>query len=144
MHESLFPSPRPALPAVLVLEDNEAYRTLMADVLTLAGFEVCTLPDGRRVPKILRERPIDLVITDLVMPGRDGLETMTGLRFSHPQLPVIAISGDVPFTRDRYLSIAKKLGATRVLAKPFRMARLIAAAHEALAESHAPLTPDAA
>jgi len=140
MPASTFP-PLPVMPTVLVLEDDEAYRTLVADVLTLAGFEVCTAPDGRRVPKILRERSIDLVITDLVMPGRDGLETMTELRYSHPELPVIAMSGAVPLNRDLYLTIAKKLGAARVLAKPFKMERLIAAAREAVAASNAAAVP---
>jgi DNA-binding NtrC family response regulator len=121
------------MPAVLLLEDNEAYRALMADVLTLAGFEVCAAPDGRHVAEILRARRIDLVITDLVMPERDGIETITDLHYSHPRLPVIAISGDMPLNRDLYLRLAEKLGAARVLAKPFKMDQLIAAAREALA-----------
>jgi len=125
--------PLAIMPSVLLLEDNEAYRTLITDVLTLAGFEVCAIPDGRRVPALLAERRIDLVITDLVMPERDGLEIMTELRYSHPRLPVIAISGDVPMNRDLYLTIAEKLGAARVLAKPFKMDELVAAARAALA-----------
>jgi DNA-binding response OmpR family regulator len=139
------PSPKPLVvaPAVLLLEDNEAYRTLLAEVLTVAGFEVVAVPDGRRVAQILRERPIDLVITDLVMPERDGIETITDLHYSHPRLPVIAISGDVPLNRDLYLSIAEKLGASRVLAKPFKMDELIAAARGALAASNALPTPHA-
>ena len=64
----------PVMPAVLVLEDNEAYRTLIVEVLSQSGFEVYSAPDGRRVPAILRERRIDLVITDLSMPERDGLK----------------------------------------------------------------------
>ena len=126
------------MPAVLLLEDNDAYRTLIAHMLTLAGFKVCAIPDGRRVPAILRERRIDLVITDIVMPERDGLETLTDLRYSHPRLPVIAISGDVPMNRDLYLTIAAKLGAARVLAKPFKMDQLIATAREAIAIGNAP------
>ena len=120
------------MPAVLLLEDNAAYRALMSEVLRIAGFEVCAAPDGRRVAEILRERPIDLVITDLVMPERDGLEIMTELRYTHPRLPVIAISGDVPLNRDLYLLLAEKLGAARILAKPFKMDQLIAVAREAL------------
>jgi DNA-binding NtrC family response regulator len=131
-------SPLTIAPAVLLLEDNEAYRTLIAEVLTLSGFEVCAIPDGRRVAEILRERRIDLVITDLVMPERDGIEIMTDLHYSHPKLPVIAISGDVPLNRDLYLTIAQKLGASRVLAKPFNMDQLVAAAREAVAASKAP------
>jgi CheY-like chemotaxis protein len=120
------------MPAVLVLEDNEAYRTLITEVLTDAGFDVHAEADGRRVASILAERPIDLLITDLSMPERDGLETMTELRSTHPRLPIIAISGDVPLNRDLYLTLAEKLGASRVLAKPFKIAELIAAARAAV------------
>jgi CheY-like chemotaxis protein len=125
------------MPAVLVLEDNDAYRTLISEVFAQAGFEVCSEPDGRRVSTLLGERRIDLIITDLSMPERDGLETLTELRYSHPRLPVIAISGDVPLNRDLYLKLAEKLGAARVLAKPFKMEQLLAAARDALAAGSA-------
>jgi CheY-like chemotaxis protein len=128
--------PLPVMPAVLVLEDNEAYRTLISEVFAQAGFEVCSAPDGRRVATILGERRIDLIITDLSMPERDGLETLTELRYTHPRLPVIAISGDVPLNTHLYLTLAEKLGAARVLAKPFKMEQLLAAAREALAASN--------
>lgn len=133
--------PLPIMPAVLVLEDNEAYRTLISEVLTQAGFDVCSAPDGRRVPTLLRERRIDLIITDVSMPECDGLETLTELRYSHPHLPVIAISGDVPLNRDLFLNLAAKLGAARVLAKPFKMDQLLAVAREALAAGNASTTP---
>jgi CheY-like chemotaxis protein len=90
-------------------------------------------PDGRRVAEILAEKRIDLVITDVVMPERDGIETLTALRYSHPRLPVIAISGDLPLNLHLYLTIAEKLGASRVLAKPFTTQVLVAAAREAIA-----------
>ncbi len=131
------------MPAVLVLEDNEAYRTLISEVLTQAGFDVSSAPDGRRVSTILRERRIDLIITDVSMPERDGLETLTELRYSHPHLPVIAISGDVPLNRDLFLNLAAKLGAARVLAKPFKMDQLLTIAREALAAGNASTTPPA-
>jgi DNA-binding response OmpR family regulator len=124
--------PLPIVPNVLLLEDNEAYRNLMVEVLTQAGFDVTAVADGRKVTTILRERSIDLVITDLVMPERDGLETMTELRYTHPKLPIIAISGDFPLNRDLYLRLAEKLGAARILAKPFPMSQLIAAARSAV------------
>jgi DNA-binding response OmpR family regulator len=130
--------PLSVMPAVLLLEDNTAYRNLLTEVLTLAGFEVCAAPDGRKVTEILQSRHIELVITDLVMPERDGIEIMTELRYTHPRLPVIAISGDVPLNTHLYLTLAQKLGAARVIAKPFRMEELIAAAREAIAASNPP------
>lgn len=131
----------PAMPAVLVLEDNEPFRTLITEVLALAGFDVCAAPDGRCVAEILRQRRIDLVITDLVMPERDGIEILTELRYSHPRLPVIAISGDVPLNTHLYLTIAEKLGASRVLAKPFKMDDLVTAVRAAIADRSASSAP---
>jgi CheY-like chemotaxis protein len=137
MNDSTSAQPLPVMPTVLLLEDNEAYRTLMTEFLTLAGFEVHAAPDGRRVVELLKSRRIDLVITDLAMPERDGIETMTELRYSHPGLPIIAISGDVPLNTHLYLTIAEKLGASRVLAKPFKMDQLVSAAREAVAAGNA-------
>lgn len=130
--------PLPVMPTVLLLEDNPDYRALITEVLTLDGFVVHAAPDGRRVNEILRTHQVDLVITDLVMPERDGVETLTALRYSHPRLPVIAISGDVPLNTHLYLTIAQKLGAARVLAKPFHMGELVAAAREAIVASNRP------
>jgi len=128
--------PIPVVPTILLLEDNEAYRALITEFLTLAGFEVVAAPDGRRVPELLQQLHIDLLITDLSMPERDGIETMTDLRYTHPLLPVIAISGDVPLNTHLYLTLAEKLGASRVLAKPFKMEQLVLAAREAIAASN--------
>jgi CheY-like chemotaxis protein len=141
MQHSDAPATGNVSPVVLLLEDNADYRALLTEVLTLSGFEVYAAPDGRRVDEMLRARRIDLVITDVSMPERDGLETMSDLRQSHPQLPVIAISGDVPLNRDLFLEIAAKLGASRVLAKPFRIDELIAAAREAVGIAIPPATP---
>ena len=128
--------PLPVAPTILLLEDNDAYRALITEFLTLAGFEVVAAPDGRRVPELLQQLQVDLLITDLSMPEREGIETMTDLRYSHPRLPVIAISGDVPLNTHLYLTLAEKLGASRVLAKPFKMEQLVLAAREAIAASN--------
>jgi CheY-like chemotaxis protein len=133
---SVSPDPLPVMPAVLVLEDNDAYRTLISEVFEQAGFEVCSESNGRRVATILSQRRIDLIITDLSMPERDGIETLSDLRYTHPRLPVIAISGDVPLNTHLYLTLAEKLGAARVLAKPFKMDQLLTAAREAIAASN--------
>jgi CheY-like chemotaxis protein len=119
-------------PTVLVLDDDEDCRALVTAVLSNAGFLVYSLPDGRRVKEMLGQHSIDLLVTDIVMPERDGFETIAALRQSHPQLPVIAMSGNAPMTMDLYLNIAKKLGAFRVLNKPFRPDQLLVAAREAI------------
>jgi CheY-like chemotaxis protein len=124
--------PQDDIPTVLVLDDDEDCRALVIAVLSKAGFLVYSLPDGRRVNEILGQYRIDLLVTDIVMPERDGIETITALRYSHPRLPVIAISGVAPMNTELYLRIAKKLGAFRVLNKPFRPNELLVAAREAI------------
>ncbi len=124
--------PQDYIPTVLILDDDEDCRALVSAVLSNAGFLVYSLPDGRRVNEILGQYCIDLLVTDIVMPECDGIETITALRYSHPRLPVIAISGDAPMNTELYLTIAKKLGAFRVLNKPFRPNQLLAAAREAI------------
>lgn len=119
-------------PTVLVLDDDEDCRALVTAVLSNAGFLVYALPDGRGVNEILSQNYIDLLVTDIVMPERDGIETIAALRSSHPRLPVIAMSGDAPMNMNLYLNIAKKLGAFRVLNKPFRPNELLVAAREAI------------
>lgn len=131
-------TPSTGSPKILLLEDNDEYRALLTEVLTLSGFEVYAAPNGRRVDDTLRSRHIDLVITDVSMPERDGLEIMSDLRVNHPEIPVIAISGDVPLNTDLFLEIAAKLGASRVLAKPFRIDDLIAAARLAVGWAETP------
>lgn len=128
-------SPPPGAPTILLLEDNDEYRVLLTEVLSISGFEVCAARDGLHVNETLLSRRIDLVITDVSMPERDGLEIMSDLRANHPRLPVIAISGDVPLNTELFLDIAAKLGASRVLAKPFRIDELIAAAREAVGQA---------
>ena len=63
MPDSSFP-PLPVMPTVLLLEDNEAYRTLLSEILSLDGFEVCAVPDGRHVPEILATRRIDYRLSE--------------------------------------------------------------------------------
>lgn len=75
---------------------------------------------------------VDLVITDIVMPGKEGIEVITELRRLHPQLKILAISGGGRVGSKDYLSIATFLGAAKVLAKPFTAQELVAAINELL------------
>ena len=105
--------------SILLLEDEDNLRAMLVEILHAAGHQVVADRDGRRVQEVLRLAPVDLVITDVVMPNCDGIETILGLRKSHPRIPVIAISGDVSRHAPLYLNIAEKLGAVRTLQKPF-------------------------
>lgn len=103
--------------SVLLIEDDESLRELLRMTLANAGYAVFEAINGRQGVKAFRKSPTDLVITDLYMPERDGLEVIEALRRSHPQVKVLAISGASGTMG--YFSLAQSLGAMAVLQKPF-------------------------
>lgn len=120
---------------ILVIDDDDLVRRTLETTLLRAGYEVVTAPEGERGLKLLESESPDVVITDILMPGKEGIETIIALRRSHAKLPVIAISGGGPSRKMEYLHIARELGATKVLPKPFSNKDLLAAVAEALDDS---------
>ena len=104
---------------ILLVDDNESFRTPLRSVLERAGYEVQVADEGRSALNLYQEQPFDLVITDLIMPGKEGLETIMELRQFQPGPKVIAMSGGGRMDASDYLPMAKRLGATETLAKPF-------------------------
>ncbi len=107
------------LGAVLVVDDDVGVRELVKAMLRLEGFEVDVAASGEAAMAALEHRPFDLVITDLLMPGRSGLETISGIRGRDSQLPILAISGGGRIGAAECLHTARCLGANATLAKPF-------------------------
>ena len=122
-----------AMPKILVIDDDEAIRTLLAEALIATGHTVRLAADGNIGLKLFRAAPADLVITDLVMPEKEGLETIMELRREFPGVHIIAMSGGFAHDAGLYLHMAERLGAARVLRKPFRVAELTTAIAEVLA-----------
>ena len=121
--------PRPAA-AILVVDDEEGVRGLFQRVLTGAGYEVVVAGDGAEALIKIRERRFDLLLTDLVMPEREGLELIMTLRKERPELKVVAVSGAFGGT---CLEAAKAMGARAALLKPVSPDQLLAAVQGALA-----------
>ncbi|MBI3207375.1 MAG: response regulator [Candidatus Solibacter usitatus] len=113
VRETLGP-PRPA--KIVVVDDEEGVRSIVARILESEGYEVLTFEDGRQAVEELERNEIDLLLTDLVMPKQEGMETILQARKRWPDLKVIAMSGAFG---GRYLSVAHKLGAHETIAKPF-------------------------
>jgi CheY-like chemotaxis protein len=111
--------------AILVIEDNETLRELFQLALARAGHEVWVADNGKDGIKLLQAHPIDVMITDVVMAGQDGLESVQIARKLRPKLPVIVISGDAPRHAPLYLKLAGHFGANKVLLKPFPIETLI-------------------
>lgn len=116
---------------ILLIDDDNGLRSVLAKALGHAGHEVIQASDGKRGCEIFRVTPFDLVITDLVMPVQEGVETIVQLRRENPQVPIIAISGGLTNSA-LYLNMAHKIGARKVLGKPFAPSELIAAVNEVL------------
>jgi CheY-like chemotaxis protein len=119
---------------ILLIEDNEPIRDMFAELLARAGHEVVAMADGKDAAKRRAEVGAELVITDILMPERDGLEAIGELRRCAPDVKVIAISGGSKIGPALYLNAAKALGAHRTFAKPVDAAALIAAVGELLGE----------
>jgi DNA-binding response OmpR family regulator len=119
---------------LLIIEDNEDLRAAIQLTLELAGYEVTASPEGDTGLKMQRLRPADVVITDIFMPGMEGMETIHRLRQEFPAVRIIAMSGggDVLQNLD-YLWTAREFGALMILSKPFDTATLLGAVHDALA-----------
>ena len=120
---------------VVVIEDDEDVRDFLEQALTRAEYEVTTAEDGGRGIRLCLKTSPDLVITDIVMPGRDGIETITEIRLKLPLTKIIAISGGGRYdSAEGYLEIATGLGADRALTKPVTRDRLLLTVKEVLAE----------
>jgi DNA-binding response OmpR family regulator len=118
---------------VLIIDDDEQLRALLHEILERAGFAVIEAVNGVEGLKLFRSAPADLVITDLIMPDKEGVETILELRREFPEARVIAISGGGRNSSTNYLPIAARLGARRTLAKPFSRQEILEAVRETLA-----------
>lgn len=111
--------------SILVIEDNENMLQMMCDLLGRSGYTVYTATDGVQGLKAFRTHSPALVITDIIMPDKEGLEVIMELTKQQPRPRIIAVSGGGILEPQTYLSLARKLGADHALAKPFRPAELL-------------------
>lgn len=118
-------------PCVLVVDDDHAVRELLSKALTAAGYLVDVAVDGASALVRLGEKAYDLMITDLKMPGLDGLSVIREARRTSPALPVIVITG---YSSEASAIEAINLGVAGYLTKPFRVPRILAATARALGE----------
>ncbi len=126
---------KPVMARILVADDDPQVLEFLRAALAKVGHDVVAVSDGREVGGIHRDCAVDLVVTDLNMPTRGGLQTILELRSHYPALPIIAISGGGSLgsaAGHDWLQIAYRLGA-RIVEKPFGTACLYAAVDSALA-----------
>ena len=111
---------------ILIADDDRQFRTMLRRLLTDSGHQVRECTDGEYIGAILAEGGTDLVLLDMIMERQGGLETLVAIRRSHPQVPVVLVSGADNDTGDDLLKAAECRGAVGSLRKPFSATELLA------------------
>ncbi len=112
---------------ILIIDDEPHILLMLKKMLERAGYEIDMASNGNEGLDIFRKAPTDMVITDIIMPEKEGLETIREMRRIRPELKIIAMSGGGKVSAENYLEIAKIFGASRVISKPFTQNEMIAA-----------------
>lgn len=115
------------MPRILIMDDDWELRETLRRILEFEGFQVEDVPNGNLGINSLRRNVADLAVIDIVMPGKDGLETIKILKEDFPEVKVVAMSGGGFFTPENFLKCARLHGAEHVLAKPFDQDELVEA-----------------
>lgn len=131
--------------SILVIDDEPAVRQIVRRILERSGHRTSDASGGRVGLAMMREQKFDLVITDMLMPDMEGIETIREIRAHHSSMPILAMSGGGVTTGNvMLLNAAAKLGAGAILEKPFRAAQLLQSVERLLAESvGVAINPDA-
>ncbi len=119
--------------SILVIDDEPQLRGMLRLVLERAGHNVYDAPNGKVGVVVFRQNKIDLTVTDILMPEKEGIETISELKRIAPHAKIIAISGGGRTKNLDFLTVARKMGADRSLAKPFRPQELVDLIDELLA-----------
>lgn len=119
---------------ILLVDDDQPIRAALRRAFDREGYTVLEATNGIEALKVVESQPVDLVVTDIIMPDSEGIELTFALRKLHPTLPVIAMSGGGDWAPEPYLAIARTAGAAHVLVKPFVTDDLLACVRSTLGE----------
>ncbi|MBN1523454.1 MAG: response regulator [Spirochaetales bacterium] len=117
---------------ILLIDDDDFFRDMMIQMLSREGYQVLGAENGYEAEKLLDVEAIDLVITDIVMPDKEGIETIRDIKSNWPDMPIIAVSGGARIKPGFYLDVAAKLGVAYTFQKPFERKTLINAVKKCL------------
>ena len=110
---------------ILIIDDEAMIRDILKTLFEQEGFKVILAEDGIKGMSLFLKDPVDLVITDIIMPEKEGLQTIRELNQKDPGLPIIAISGGGTLGAEQYLVAAEKFGARQVFQKPLALPELL-------------------
>jgi DNA-binding response OmpR family regulator len=117
---------------ILIIDDDYQLRELLRKLFENEGYEVLDALDGNHGIQLNKEQPADLVITDLIMPEKDGMETIREFKRENPDMGIIAISGGGHLPPETYFRVTKKAGANYTFKKPFNPEELLNAVRDLL------------
>lgn len=117
---------------ILIIDDDFQIREMLRFLFEEDGHEVLEAPEGEAAMRLHRQTPADLVITDILMPGKEGVQTIIEFRREFPEIKIIAISGGGTVGPDLYLDLAEKFGVHKAFSKPLEITKLVKAARELL------------
>lgn len=120
---------------ILVIDDEPLVCEMLEEVLTSVGHDVATAPDGLEAVELMRSQSVDLVVTDIFMPEKDGLAMIEELRRTHPDVKIIAISGGSKIRDADVYKWAAELGAAYTFQKPVEWRELLAAVEDCLGQT---------
>jgi DNA-binding response OmpR family regulator len=126
---------------ILLVDDDGAVRASLRRLVRYAGYDVQEARNGNEAITLLSQTPVDLAIIDILMPSRDGLETIKEIRTRWPAVRIIAISGGGFCHAGLYLDLSLKLGAARALEKPIGFKELLEVMRAVLGEAEIPHVP---
>ncbi|MFQ5674872.1 MAG: response regulator [bacterium] len=112
---------------ILLIDDMRATRATISEMLQRGGYDVIEAENGKEGLKLLAEHSPNAVITDILMPEMDGIETIRAIHKMAPSIPIVAITAS---SATPYLDVALKMGAARGLLKPFKQAELLSAVEQ--------------
>jgi DNA-binding response OmpR family regulator len=115
---------------VLVIDDNDDFRKLALLWFQIHSIEAEGAANGTKGLELQRARPADVIITDIFMPEKDGIETIHELRREFPGVQIIAMTGRESLTDFDAFEVARELGAVKTFKKPFKLDDLVAAVNE--------------
>ncbi len=127
---------------ILVIDDEVQIREVLRTVLERIGYEVTEAADGVEGLQMYAKGGIDLVVTDIIMPEKGGIDTIMDIRRDYPDVKIIAISGGGMCGDVSYLDMALGVGADRAIGKPFVLDDFLESVEELLAEKEAVSAPD--
>ena len=117
---------------ILIIDDDTQILRMLRQILERENYHVTEASNGKQGLKLYRENHADLVITDIIMPEKEGIEMIIEVKRDYPDVKIIAISGGGRIKSEDYLDIAKKLGAHRIFAKPVERKELLNAVRDLL------------